>query len=363
MKLLLAILFIPLIVTSQDLNVDQTLAYINKQLNDKDNKSAHTAFQLISVYNYSLTDIWDWDYTYNIKVEHGFLIVTKTFSCGYSYHPDYSTYENRKYSPVIEEFSIPINEIDDEYNYYTPYLNFYCNTQSEYNPSTFIIHTKDERNYSVTEIVKQFLTNGNEKDKKTKTSNSISVEFSNKNLVCDKLRNAFVHLITLISKDPTYNRIDIATETDPFATPQKKDTLKSNGISTTNSNSIPMTKNGGVYEIPVVLNESLKLNFIFDAGASDVSISPDVALTLIRTGTLTDEDFLGSETYRFADGTKAKSKIFIIKEIQIGNKKVFNVRASIATSINAPLLLGQSVLNKFGKVSIDYKNGVIIFQN
>ena len=62
-----------------------------------------------------------------------------------------------------------------------------------------------------------------------------------------------------------------------------------------------MVKRGGVYEIPVIINGSLKLNFIFDAGASDVSISPDVALTLVRTGTVTDADFLGTETYKFAD--------------------------------------------------------------
>jgi hypothetical protein len=42
---------------------------------------------------------------------------------------------------------------------------------------------------------------------------------------------------------------------------------------------------------------------------------------------------------------------------------VINVRASIASSIDAPLLLAQSVLNKFGKVLIDYKGSVINFQN
>ena len=127
-------------------------------------------------------------------------------------------------------------------------------------------------------------------------------------------------------------------------------------------NSIPMVKNGGVYEIPVFINSSLKLNFIFDSGASDVSVSPDVALTLIRTGTVTDKDFIGTATYKFADGSIAKSKIFILKELQIGNKTITNVRASISNSLEAPLLLGQSVLNKFGKVTIDYKNGVIHFE-
>ncbi|MBL0273596.1 MAG: retroviral-like aspartic protease family protein [Chitinophagaceae bacterium] len=115
--------------------------------------------------------------------------------------------------------------------------------------------------------------------------------------------------------------------------------------------------------MPVLINSVLKLDFIFDAGAADVSISADVALTLIRTGTVTDKDFLGTETYKFADGSTAKSKVFLIREIQIGNKKVTNVKASISNSVTAPLLLGQSVLNKFGKVTIDYNKGVIVFEN
>ena len=82
-------------------------------------------------------------------------------------------------------------------------------------------------------------------------------------------------------------------------------------------NSVPMTKVGGVYEIPVEINGVLKLNFIFDAGASDVSISSDVALTLIRTGTVDEKDFIGTETYKFADGSIAKSKVFLIKEIKL----------------------------------------------
>jgi aspartyl protease family protein len=83
---------------------------------------------------------------------------------------------------------------------------------------------------------------------------------------------------------------------------------------------------------------------------------------LIRTGTVTEKDFLGTETYKFADGTTAKSKVFIIKEIRLGNKTVTNVKAAISNSIKAPLLLGQSLLNKFGKVIIDYNKGVITFQ-
>ncbi len=129
------------------------------------------------------------------------------------------------------------------------------------------------------------------------------------------------------------------------------------------SNSIAMIKKGGVYEIPITINNTLRINFIYDAGASDVSISADVALTLIRTGTVSDKDFIGTQTYKFADGSTAKSKVFIIKELQIGSRKVTNVRATISNSLEAPLLLGQSALNRFGKITIDYKNGVIHFED
>lgn len=127
--------------------------------------------------------------------------------------------------------------------------------------------------------------------------------------------------------------------------------------------SVPMTKVNGVYEIPITINEVLKLNFIFDAGASDVSISPDIALTLIKSGTVNNGDFIGTSTYRFADGSLAKSQVFIIRKIQIGNKVISNIRASISNSVNSPLLLGQTVLNKFGKVTIDYKTGTIRFED
>jgi len=44
------------------------------------------------------------------------------------------------------------------------------------------------------------------------------------------------------------------------------------------------------------LNGVLKIPFILDTGASVVSTSRDVALTLIRTGTISEEDWLpGSE--------------------------------------------------------------------
>lgn len=112
----------------------------------------------------------------------------------------------------------------------------------------------------------------------------------------------------------------------------------------------------GIYEIPVTLNGVLQISFIFDSGASDVSIAPDVALTLMRTGTIKESDFIGDQEYQFADGSTAISKVFILHEIKIGNKILKNINASISNSIEAPMLLGQSVLQKFAKFTVDNTN-------
>ncbi len=117
---------------------------------------------------------------------------------------------------------------------------------------------------------------------------------------------------------------------------------------------------GGTYEFPVEINGVLRINLIFDSGASEVSISPDVALTLIRTGTVSDADWLPSREYQFADGSKAKSRRFLIRKLNIAGNFIYNVETSISNNLEAPLLLGQSALSKLGKIQIDYENDALI---
>jgi len=122
-----------------------------------------------------------------------------------------------------------------------------------------------------------------------------------------------------------------------------------------------MVENGGVYQVPVVINDALKLDFIVDSGASDVSIPADVVLTLIRTRTIEEGDFIGTEKYSLADGSTASSRTFMIRSLKVGDKVVNNVRASIA-ELAAPLLLGQSFLSKFKSWSQDNVSHELVLQ-
>jgi len=123
---------------------------------------------------------------------------------------------------------------------------------------------------------------------------------------------------------------------------------------------VKMNSSGGVYEIPVVLNEALKINMIIDSGASDVFVTADVVSALIKSGTVTEDDDLGVATYTIADGSTVQNQRFRLKSVKIGDRIIRNVDASISNSIEAPMLLGQSALEGLGQYSFDYSRGVIL---
>ena len=111
----------------------------------------------------------------------------------------------------------------------------------------------------------------------------------------------------------------------------------------------------------MTINGALTLGFTVDSGASDVSIPEDVATTLIRTGTISESDFLGEQTYRLADGSKVKSQTFRIRQLTVGNRTVNNVMGSVA-GVKGSLLLGQSFLSRFSSVKFDYGRNVLVLE-
>lgn len=124
---------------------------------------------------------------------------------------------------------------------------------------------------------------------------------------------------------------------------------------------IRMQNKNGVYYVPCKINGT-EMEFIFDTGASDITMSMTEALFLYKQGKITDADFAGSQQYQVADGSIHEGQIVILKTVQIGNRELNDVRASIVDNMDAPLLLGQSALAKFGKISIDYDHNQIIFE-
>jgi clan AA aspartic protease (TIGR02281 family) len=121
---------------------------------------------------------------------------------------------------------------------------------------------------------------------------------------------------------------------------------------------INMQKEGGVYKIPCVVN-GLKLNFIFDTGASNVCISLSEANFMLKNNYLSENDIIGASLNQLANGEITKSTTILLKEIVIAGIKIYNIKASVINNANAPLLLGQSAMSKLGNFQIDPLNGIL----
>ena len=118
---------------------------------------------------------------------------------------------------------------------------------------------------------------------------------------------------------------------------------------------------GGTYEVPCSVN-GLPLKMIFDTGASDVTISSVEASFMLKNGYLSESDVKGKKHYMTASGDIHEGTILKLKEVKLGDAVLKNIEASVVHSQKAPLLLGQSVLEKYGTITIDNVNSKLLIK-
>ena len=151
-----------------------------------------------------------------------------------------------------------------------------------------------------------------------------------------------------------------------------KDKSNRNSISSTQSNDfrtinsqgktiVKMENDNGVKYVWIEIN-GLKLKFIFDTGASSICISSAEATVLYRQGTLQKEDILDVQYFQDATGKVTAGTRINLRTVKIGNRVLQNIEATVIDNNEAPLLLGQSALEKFGKITIDNTNSQIILE-
>jgi aspartyl protease family protein len=107
----------------------------------------------------------------------------------------------------------------------------------------------------------------------------------------------------------------------------------------------------------------MDLRSIFDTGACNISISKSEAITLFKQGTLTEDDIIDIQEFQDATGAISVRTRINLKAVQIGSQILTDVEAIVVDYPYAPLLLGQSVLERFSNIKIDNRNNQIIFEN
>lgn len=119
---------------------------------------------------------------------------------------------------------------------------------------------------------------------------------------------------------------------------------------------------GGTFEIPCEVN-GLPLQMLFDTGASSVTMSSVEANFMLKNDYLSAKDLGGKEYYRIADGGITEGTLVTLREVKIGDFVLKNVKASVVSNQKAPILLGQSVMERFGTITIDNIGGKLLIKH
>ena len=115
---------------------------------------------------------------------------------------------------------------------------------------------------------------------------------------------------------------------------------------------IQMEEYGGVYRIPCTVNGA-KMKFIFDTGASNVCLSMSMAEYLYDNEYISKDDILGTGSSSVADGGIVDHVIINLRNIEIAGQHLNNVQAVVIDGQNAPLLMGQSAIQKLGSIELN----------
>src|SRR5947207_4173179 len=126
---------------------------------------------------------------------------------------------------------------------------------------------------------------------------------------------------------------------------------------------IQLEQRGGVYFLPVRINDAVTVPFILDSGASEIAIPADVFSVLKRTGTISQADFLGTGHYRIASGEAVSSDRYTLHKISVGDHFVVtDVVANVVPSGGEPLL-GQSFLQKLPAWTLDNAKHALVLHD
>lgn len=127
--------------------------------------------------------------------------------------------------------------------------------------------------------------------------------------------------------------------------------------------SIPYEEMGGVKTVPVRLN-GVTMNMIYDTGCSGLHLSLHELRTLDKNGKLEPTDIIGTTYATIADGSIVENGLVNIRRLEIGGEDgiiLENVQASVALNQQAPILLGNAVLDELASVEVDNINKTINF--
>lgn len=125
---------------------------------------------------------------------------------------------------------------------------------------------------------------------------------------------------------------------------------------------VPYIERGGVKVIPVKLN-GVSMDMIYDSGCTGIHLSMLELQQLYKQGCFSESDFVGTSYSSIADGSIVENGVIMLHSVEVAPGIVLkNVEATVSLNQDAPLLLGNSVLDKVAsKIEVDNVGKTINF--
>ena len=113
--------------------------------------------------------------------------------------------------------------------------------------------------------------------------------------------------------------------------------------------------------LPCVVNE-FNVDITLDEQDRGLFFSIDETLELLKNGAISKNDFSGDADKILANGSVQDKAVFVIAEIRLANKSIFDVEATVSQKIKVPVMMGESILKKFGDYTLDREKKQLIFK-
>ena len=174
------------------------------------------------------------------------------------------------------------------------------------------------------------------------------------------------------AKSDVMNMLGVTKESDI-----SKDSIK---VLTTDSITIkpieftPVSNDSSRKEIPVEIKDNTvtvianvngyPIRFIVDTGCTDMLLSSAELFYLEHMGVIKSNKPDSKAQCQYADGSSHECLLYTLSSVSFGDGlKVDSVKCTVEENLDAMPLLGNEVLKKLGRVSIDYTKKVLIIEN
>lgn len=133
-------------------------------------------------------------------------------------------------------------------------------------------------------------------------------------------------------------------------------------VTNPNLNAITITPGEkDVFDGEIYLNDFADV-FTYEKGLKGLNLSPEKTFQLLEKGFISKSDFLGDATKVLLEGKVADKAKFMIKKVRIGRNTIENVEATVVKDLKSPIRLGDELLDKIGKFTVDKEKNMLIFE-